>query len=56
MKDAQPIQKNQSGAKDALTEQAHYTLLRIVVKALPWLALQAAAIVVVSLNAGGLAL
>lgn len=52
MKNTRPTEVK-PGAKDALTEQAHYTLLRITVKALPWLALHAAAIIVVSLNAGG---
>ena len=53
MKDAQPIQKNQLGAKDAFGGRPDYTLLRTTVKALPWLVLHAAAIVVVSLSAGG---
>lgn len=56
MKDAQPVQKNQSGAKDALSKRPDYTPLQIVVKALPWLALHAAAIVALTLSAGGLAL
>lgn len=56
MRNAQPVQKNQPGAKDALGKQPDYTPLQITVKALPWLALHAVTIVVVSLNAGGLAL
>lgn len=49
MKNAQPVQKNRPGAK-ALSKQAHYTPLHITVKAL-----HAAAIVALTLNAGGLA-
>lgn len=56
MKNARPVPKNQPSAERALTEQAHYTLLQISVKAMPWLALHAAAIVVLTLSAGGLAL
>ena len=56
MKNTQPVQKNQPGAKDALGKQRNYTPLQITIKALPWLALPAVAIVVVSLNAGGAAL
>lgn len=54
MKNTQPVQKNQPGAKDALGERPDYSTLQITIKALPWLALHAVAIVVVSLNAGGL--
>lgn len=52
MKNA-PISKTNKSALDALSEQPNYTPLQITIKALPWLALHAAAIVVVSLNAGG---
>lgn len=55
MKNA-PTGKTNKSAERALTEQAHYTLLQITIKAAPWLTLHAVAIVVVSLNAGRLAL
>lgn len=51
MKNA-PTGKTNKSALDALTEQTQYTLLRITIKAWPWLALQA----LVTLSAGVLAL
>lgn len=49
MKTPEPVQKNQPGVKDAC-KQPDYTPLQIAVKALPWLALHAAAIVVLTLS------
>lgn len=56
MKNAQPVQNNQPGVKDAFGERPNYTSLQITVKALPWLALQALVGIVLTLSAGGLAL
>lgn len=53
MKGTRPVPKNQPGAERALTEQAHYTLLQITSKALPWLALQALVGIVLTLSTGG---
>lgn len=52
MKSARPTEVK-PGVKDALSKRPDYTLLQITIKALPWLALHAVAIVVLTLNAGG---
>lgn len=52
MKNA-PTGKTNKSAKDALSKQPDYSTLRITIKGLPWLALHAAAIVVLTLSAGG---
>lgn len=43
----------QGGPKES-NQQRNYSILQIAIKALPWLVLHAAAIVVVSFSAGGL--
>lgn len=50
MKTPEPVQKNQPGVKDALSKRPNYSTLQITIKALPWLALHAAAIVVLTLS------
>lgn len=54
MKNARPHEVK-PGAKDALSKRPNYSTLQIAVKAVPWLALHAAAIFVLTLSAGGLA-